>query len=486
MTEAEKPLVSIAVFGRSNDLWPVALLLQKNLPPQVRLTVVEDAEPSAAPSAISLPADYLFHAQLGLAADDVLHHAKGSFGLATHMQGWLGDSSQFFCAPTGNLPLVEGVELHHVMLRAARMYSAPSDLAHLYDPFRFAARMAAEGKFSLPDPAGLSPTTMLGPMLQLSRDSYTQYLKGGANTDDLVIHVARAASVKLRGEDGAIQSVKLDKGISIAADFFIDVTGDLSGIVEQTKATTRRVIDMLGPFDRMISAEHVGRHEIGHQSAARALEGAFVIDTPLADGQITQLYYSAEQMEESGARHLVAEESESAAFEPFALDAPWTGNLARLGLASASLGSYQSADMRLLAEQAQLLVHHLPAGRSMQAEADAFNLQNQSRLEEIRDFMLLPFALNQREGSFWQSIRGAAFPDSLQRRIEQFKSRGRFVAYDHELFDRQQWIEAFIALGVVPDRVDPRAEVIDMNKVRSSLKHLVDEFTKTIATAEAQ
>jgi tryptophan halogenase len=139
--------------------------------------------------------------------------------------------------------------------------------------------------------------------------------------------------------------------------------------------------------------------------------------------------------------------------------------------------------MRLLAEQARLLVRHLPARRSMQAEAAAFNLQNESRLEEIRDFALLPFALNQREESFWQSIRGAALPDSLERRIEQFKSRGRFVAYDHELFDRQQWIEAFIALGVVPDRVDPQAEKIDMNKVRSSLKGLAEEFAKTIAAA---
>lgn len=136
--------------------------------------------------------------------------------------------------------------------------------------------------------------------------------------------------------------------------------------------------------------------------------------------------------------------------------------------------------MMLFLEQARHLVRAIPAALSMDIEATEFNRNQLRSARQIADFLALPFILNGRDETLWTDIRNAAPPEQLQIRLEQFKSRGRFVEFDHELFERQSWIEAMIGFGITPERYDPSAAYLDMKRLPPILKAMVDSFTRAI------
>jgi tryptophan 7-halogenase len=466
------PLTSIAVFGRSDALWPVATLLEQALPDRIALVLVEDISVEVPPGAATLACDNPFFEQVGLNASDLVRDGNAMLGLGTDCQGWQGDGSSFFVAPSGTLPAINDIALHHIMLRAAMMQNTPERLGYLFQPFRFAARVALAGKFADRTDDPNSPLRVLGPTVQFDRAALGALLKGCIPKDGAQCHEGQPAHVTM-GDDGHdIRSVQLGDGQEIAADLFVDVSGTLSLLAQGgEELRTYSLADIL-PFDRIARRFDTGRGSADHlHTVARALQGGFRVETPLQDGVVSELLFSSADMEQEGP---------SFSFEPGFPENPWTGNLARLGSAAAQLGPYQSADMMLFLEQARHLVRAIPAALSMDIEATEFNRNQLRSARQIADFLALPFILNGRDETLWTDIRNAAPPEQLQIRLEQFKSRGRFVEFDHELFERQSWIETMIGFGITPERYDPSAAYLDMKRLPPILKAMVDSFTRAI------
>ncbi len=482
MTQESRPLASIALFGKPHGVWPAAAVLQKQLPERISLTIVEDNAGAGHRTACLLPAKSPLHDLLDIRLEELAEQCHGRYSLALEWQGWPNESSRFFSAPSGGLPLIEGLELHHILLRAARMHGKPSDLGHLYEPFRFAARAASAGKFAWPDTSGLSPAAMLGPAAHVESSAYAELLKGKVDLGRVIVHHAVPHEVRQEKDGGGIRSVKLDNGISIAADFFVDVSGQLSDLVGEKLDSGRQSLAPLLPFDRVISGARSAKSgSLASHPVIRALPGGVLSEIPLADKIASEFLFVSSLVDEEGAKNAIGIDKKSAAFEAFFLDRPWTENLVRIGEAATRLGSQFDSDQRLLAEEIILLASHLPARNRMQAEAATYNAQQAARCEEIRDFALLPFTLSRSDGDFLDIARSGEIPESLKLRIDQFKSRGRFVPYDHELIDRQQWLEMLIGFGLVPARHDPLADALDMHKIQPALKRLADSFNRAIA-----
>lgn len=472
MTGGMGPLTSIAVIGRSDALWPVAALLEQALPERISLLLVEDASVSAPPGAATLTCDNPFFDQVGMNARDLVLHGNGMLGLGTDCLDWQRDGSRFFVAPSGTLPAINDIALHHIMLRAATMQDMPERLAYLFQPFRFAARVALAGKFADRADDPNSPLRMLGPTVQFDRATLGAQLKARFPLNRAQCHEGQPANAVMSDDGLFIRSVQLGNGQEIAADLFVDVSGTLSRLAQDGEAPrTCSLADIL-PFDRIMYSFDTGRGAADHlHTVARALPGGLRVETPLQDGVASELLFSSAEMDEGGP---------SSSFEPGFSENPWTGNLARLGASAAQLGPYQSADMTLLLEQARHLVRAIPAALSMDIEAAEFNRNQFGSARQIADYLALPFVLNGRDERLWAAIRNAAPPEQLQIRLEQFKSRGRIVEFDHELFERQSWIETMIGFGITPDRYDPSAAYLDMKRLPPILKAMVDSFTTAI------
>ncbi len=482
MNGDEQRMRRIAIFGKSHELWPVAALLGRDLPTDMEMVVVEDCR-AVDPVAATVRLDDPFLARLGIGADELRMTDSAVLSLGTELRDWQGEGSHFFLTGSGSLPAIDDVAIHQIMLRAALSYDQPERLSYLYQPFRLPARAAEAGKFAFQSTDPRSPLSMLRPTVQIDRAHYIGLFEHRLGSGRTEIVKARPKAMQTSSDNGAIYRIELDNGGVIEADFYIDVTGAVGRLAGGFSRSDWHSIAAALPFDRLLSARNpeapagTERHVV-----AQAINGGLLVTAALRDTSVVQLLYSSSHLTGEAEQRLVGREARVALFEPGYVGQPWIGNLARLGSASASFGPFLSSDMTILQRQAIILADHLPTRRNMTVEAREYNRRHLTAAEQVRDFTLLPFALNRRNDVPWFDIQERKMPESLARRIDQFRSRGRFVAFEGEIFDEQSWIDLMIGFGIVPDRIDPMARSLDMTEMARRLKNLTGAFDQALAT----
>ena len=469
----------IALFGKGHELWPVAAVLGRSLPAGIEIIVVEaPGHDRAIPLTIRLDDPLL--ARLAIMAEEFQDMDSAVLALGTELRDWRGEGSRFFLGGSGRLPDIDDIAIHQIMLRAALAYDQPDRLDYLCQPFRVPARLAAAGKFAFQASDPRSPLSMIRPTIQIGSDDYAALLKRRIASERMEIVEGAPRAVSLASDDGSIDRVELDSGHLVEADFYIDVSGLLSGLAGPLPTSGWHVLSDALPFDRLLSVRKAGASS-QPPAVAQAVSGGLMITTALGNETISQLVCASGDAAGPAQQWLGAGVEEIPFASGYARQ-PWTGNLVRLGSASACFGPFLSADITLLHRQAVLLEELLPTRSDMRIEAGEFNRRHLMAAEHIRDYMLLPFALNGRDDAPWSGIRNGDLPDSLAIRLEQFRSRGRFVAFESEIFDEQSWIDLMIGFGVVPERYDPMARSLDMATTARRLRNLASAFDQALAS----
>lgn len=482
MNGGEQRVRRIAIFGKSHELWPVAALLCKDLPVDMELIAVEDSR-AVDPAAVTIRLDDPFFSRLAIGTDELRTMDSAVFSLGTELRDWQGDGGHFFLTGSGSLPAVDDVAIHQIMLRAALAYDQPDRLSYLYQPFRLPARAAEAGKFAFQSADPRSPLSMLRPVVQIDRAHYATLLKNRISPGRTEIVEGRPKAAQTSADNGAIYRIELDNSGAIEADFYVDVSGAVGRLTGGLPRSDWRSVAEWLPFDRLLSARNPEPlRGTERRVIAQAIKGGLLVTTALRDTSVAQLLYASSHLTGDEERELAGHEAQVALFEPGYVEQPWVGNLVRMGSASACFGPFLSADMTILQRQAMVLADHLPTRRNMTVEAKEFNRRHLIAVEQVRDFALLPFALNRRSDVPWFRIRERKMPESLVRKIDQFRSRGRFVAFEGEIFDEQSWIDLLIGFGVVPDRIDPMAQSLDMTTMPRRLKNLTGAFDQALAT----
>ena len=88
--------------------------------------------------------------------------------------------------------------------------------------------------------------------------------------------------------------------------------------------------------------------------------------------------------------------------------------------------------------------------------ADEYNHISVTEFERIRDFLVLHYKLTTRDDSeLWRYCAHMDIPDTLQFKIDHFKSYGRHIARDMDLFGPPSWLAVHIGQDNIPDAVDP-------------------------------
>jgi tryptophan halogenase len=133
----------------------------------------------------------------------------------------------------------------------------------------------------------------------------------------------------------------------------------------------------------------------------------------------------------------------------------WNRNCVALGLSAGFLEPLESTSIHLVQSAAIRLIRLLPDERTDQATIDEFNRQSDFEWERIRDFIVLHYWANQREGDFWKYCREMELPVSLQNKIDVWRSNGRVFRENDELFNEESWIQVFLGQDIVPESYDP-------------------------------
>jgi tryptophan halogenase len=114
---------------------------------------------------------------------------------------------------------------------------------------------------------------------------------------------------------------------------------------------------------------------------------------------------------------------------------------------------------------------------------DEYNRHSARSFERIRDFLILHYYATGRDDTpLWRYCRSMEIPATLQRKIDLFRSSGRFFREDDELFVDTNWIAVFLGQNIWPGAYDPVVDSVDIVAVKQSLERM---RTLMRTTAEA-
>jgi tryptophan halogenase len=70
-------------------------------------------------------------------------------------------------------------------------------------------------------------------------------------------------------------------------------------------------------------------------------------------------------------------------------------------------------------------------------------------------------------------------PESLHQKIQLFRSKGRVLRWQEDLFTEDSWIAVMLGQGIVPSGYDPLVDSLPLEKLRQFVRHIKDVVAKT-------
>lgn len=472
----------VAVFGSGADLWQAAAMMQKQLPASIEIALIEEAFEDSGATSIRLDDPSIIQLGVDIAA---LNQAPSSvYSLGTELKNWRSGDSSFFLAGSGSLPDIDGFPVHQIMRHAASIYANPDQLPYLYQPFQLPQRLAEARKMAWTSPDPLSPLSMLRPSVHIQRSELAGVFERQCKA--LKTYKAIPVNAKQSSNTNDILEVSLSDGSVIEADFFVDLSGQLEALVGSSLTTDWKSLCAKIPFDQWahVRTDGIEQHTL-LQSQAIAMDGALLIKVPLRQSCYQQLLFAEADSGNEKIQKLAGKAFKTCSIEFGYSSKPWTQNIVRVGRSSAQLGPFLSANQIAFTRAISNLLNHFPCGKDMELEARSYNRKFNSVIEQISDFVVMPFHLNGREDSFWRHMANSSLSEPARIRLDQFRSRGLLVEFEDEQFDMQNWIDLFMGFRIIPERTHPLLQGVDMDLMSKKLRNLAKAFDLAIASTSS-
>lgn len=472
-------LRSIIIVGGGTAGWMTAALLARRLAPLgIALTLIESsAIGTIGVGEATTPAIRDYFEAAGLDEGAVMRAAEGTAKLGIEFEGWTGEGSRFF-HPFGLYGSASGgVAFHHYWLRQR----AAGDGTPL-DRYSLASRLAQAGAMMAP----IRPApdfAFFDWALHFDARLYAGYLGEVATARGVRRIDAQIRSVERDPTTGRIIAVHTVEQGAISGDLFVDCTGFRSLLLGV--ALDEPFVDWSAflPVDRAVaipSATPPGSAPLAPYTRSIARGAGWQWRIPLrhriGNGYV---YCSRFLSDDEAAATLAGALDGTALAEPSLLRFRtghrrrfWSSNCVGVGLSAGFLEPLESTSITLIHSAIERLVDLLPDTRMDPALAAEYNRITALEYERVRDFLILHYHGNARVEPFWRERRAAPLPEPLAHKIRMFRSRGELVRYDWETFADPSWLSLFAGLNMLPDRWDPRADVLTTTQIDGAFSRM--------------
>jgi tryptophan halogenase len=454
----DNSLRSIAIVGGGVAGWMAAAALNRILRGKATISVFEDAAADSAlpPQIGTMPALRSFHDILGIDEADVLRKTGGTFRLGTQFEDW-GAKGETYFHPLGEI----GANMNGIGFRQHWLRLRDAGPVEAYADFSVGGMAAKADKFTKPSGDKRSVLSTLDYGYHLDLERYGTYLRDLAVSRGVMRNERRVTSARQDSESGFITTLVLEDGGEAQADLFIDCTGIL---IDDTLKNRYEDWSNWLPCDRMVFAGSAGTAQLPPYMRAVARAAGWQWHIPLRERGGNGMVYSSAHMGDDAATEALLQ-----SLPGEGLDAPRhqklrsgrrkilrDRNVVALGPAAGMLEPLESACMHMIQIGINRLVEIFPDRTHSITEAVEYNRVVASEFERLRDFLILHYKATRRDDSaFWNHCRAMAIPEPLERKIAQFRSRGRIVLYDEETFAEPGWTAVMIGQGMIPRRIDP-------------------------------
>jgi tryptophan halogenase len=113
-------------------------------------------------------------------------------------------------------------------------------------------------------------------------------------------------------------------------------------------------------------------------------------------------------------------------------------------------------------------------------ERDEFNRQIRDVYEDVRDFIILHYkATTRTDSDFWNHCRTMDIPDTLQSKIDLFRTKGRVFREGYDLFGITSWVAVMLGQHIVPQDYEPPVDALDEARVAQALEEMRVAYLRT-------
>jgi tryptophan halogenase len=341
------------------------------------------------------------------------------------------------------------------------------------------------GKFMRPIRAPNTPLDTITYALHLDAGLFARYLRDYAQARGVVRTESRVKHVSLRPQDGFIESVSLESGELVAADLFIDCTGFRGLLIEDALHSGYENWNRWLPCDRAAAVPCERTGTLASHTLATPKSAGWQWRIPLQHRVGNGYVFCSDFISDVQAQDELLSSLEGKALaDPLQLRFAtgrrkmfWNKNCVAIGLSAGFLEPLESTSIHLIQRGIAALLKLFPDRNFRSADIDLYNKTFALEYERVRDFLIIHYRMTERDDSeLWRHCRNIVPPDSLQARIDLFRSYGRIEREDNELFPVQSWLYVLVGQNVMPSGYDPLADMLDPQAIQTNL----DDIRKVV------
>jgi tryptophan halogenase len=487
------PIRSVVIAGGGTAGWMAAAALSKALPPErLKITLVESEEIGiVGVGEATIPIIQLFNKLLQIDEDEFIRATKGTFKLGIEFVDWLRPGHRYF-HPFGRFGDDFGVTPFHQQWLRARSFGYPVPLGD----FSLNSVAALQGKFQRAASDSPPVFNTYGYAYHFDASLYARFLRSLAEATGVDRVEGKIAEVKLRPDDGFVESLRLEDGRTLEGELFIDCTGFRALLIGQALDVGYEDWSAYLPCDRALAVPTERNADPIPYTRSIARSAGWQWRIPLQHRTGNGYVYCSKYISDEDAREeLLANLDAPPLADPRPLrfttgrrTEQWHKNCVSLGLASGFLEPLESTSIHLIQTGITKLASLFPDRSFDPAVIREYNRQAREETDSIRDFLVLHYHATERSGqAFWDYCRTMPIPDTLAYKLDLFRSSGRYPELGYDLFKLTSWVAVMIGQGIDPQGFDPMVESVaprDADRVLSGMRAVIAQAAQQMPSQQ--
>ena len=490
MQENNNAIRKIVIVGGGSSGWMSAAALANALQGSCAITLIESDEiGTIGVGEATIPGIKLFNQQLGIDESEFLKYTQGTFKLGIEFINW-GKQGHSYFHPFGVFAAdFDQVPLYQYWLRER----SQGDTTSLYD-YSLAWCAAKNGKMVPPsrDPRLVQSTVDYA--YHFDAGMYAKYLRDYSEARGVKRIEGKVVDVSLNKSNGFIESLQLANGLKLEADLFIDCSGFRGLLIEGALKTGYQNWSHWLPCNSAIAVPCEKSSDLTPYTKSIAQGAGWQWRIPLQHRTGNGHVYCNEYMSDARAQDVLVNNLDGKILaDPRQLRFTtghrkkfWNKNCIAIGLAAGFMEPLESTSLHLVQTAITRLIALFPDRDFQPLAAQEYNRITLGEYEGIRDFLILHYKASERDDSdFWRYCSAMPIPSTLQYKIDHFKSCGRLVSTQTELFVNPSWLAVFVGQLVIPERypplVDQRTQ-IDATSRLTNLRKIIDQTVCSLPT----
>jgi len=475
---AQPGVRQIVILGGGTAGWMTAAALARALEGRIAIRLVEsEAIGTIGVGESTIPMIRKFNAALGIDEDEFVRATGATFKLGIEFRDW-GRIGERYMHGFGRFGQdLETLPFYQYWLRMRQSGKHP-DLG----AFSINQVAARAQRFMRADVSrGNSPLAEITHSFHIDAGQYARYLRSYSERLGVLRTEGHVAETLLQPENGHVAALRLACGTLVQGDLFIDCSGMRALLIGDAMAVPFEAWDHWLPCDRAWAVPCARAADLPPYTIATARPAGWQWRIGLQQRTGNGHVYASRFMDDAQARALLLEHLDGAALaEPRQLRflagrraRTWDKNVLAIGLSGGFLEPLESTSIHMIQTAIARLIDFFPDRGFAQHDIDAFNQQSRFEAERIRDFLILHYhATTRNDTPFWDYVRNMSVPDTLQAKIDLYRSRGRILRNANELFAEVAWLQVLEGQGLVAGGYHPLAALRDEGEIAGYLDEI--------------